>query len=34
MGEVALDDAILRVAGPQLRVLPSGPVAGIAEPSS
>lgn len=32
MGEVALDDAILESPIPQLRVLPSGPVAGIAEP--
>jgi capsular exopolysaccharide synthesis family protein len=32
MGEVALDDAILESPVPQLRVLPSGPVAGIAEP--
>ena len=32
MGEVALEDAILESPVPQLRVLPSGPVAGIAEP--
>jgi capsular exopolysaccharide synthesis family protein len=32
MGEVALEDAILESPIPQLRVLPSGPAAGIAEP--
>ncbi|HEU4527260.1 MAG TPA: polysaccharide biosynthesis tyrosine autokinase [Actinomycetota bacterium] len=32
MGELALDDAILESPVPQLRVLPSGPVAGVAEP--
>lgn len=32
MGEVALEDALLESPIPQLRVLPSGPAAGIAEP--